>query len=193
MLKKFSSSKIPTKTGVFDFTVFRDDITGKETIVLSVGNVERKSDVFVRVHSQCVTSEIFGSLKCDCQQQLELALEEIQIRGEGLLIYLDQEGRGIGIGNKIAAYNLQSQGMDTVEANLALGFDDDLREYSEAIEILRHFQIVSLHLNTNNPHKLSALKSQGFKVTQRIPSHVIPNSYNTSYLKTKKDKSSHLL
>ncbi len=192
MLEKFSKAKIPTKYGEFDFTVFKDNDVDQEVLVISLGDIEARHELFTRIHSQCVTSEVFGSLKCDCQQQLESALFEIQKRGQGLLIYLNQEGRGIGLANKIKAYDLQSSGLDTVEANHALGFEDDLRDYSHAVSVLRYFKIDSVSLNTNNPKKIEFLKKAGIEVVSRVPSFVELNPHNMGYIQTKKDKSSHL-
>ena len=139
-----------------------------------------------------MTSEVFGSLKCDCKEQLDLALKEIQSRGRGILIYLKQEGRGIGLGNKIKAYHLQEQGLDTVEANHQLGFDTDLREYSDATEILKYFKVDNVSLNTNNPDKIAAVKKAGVSKIARRPSIASRNIFNSKYIDTKKEKCGHL-
>lgn len=197
-LKHYSQTLLPTKFGEFQFHVFRSD-SKNETACLSLGldealkqGAESKDFVFVRVHSECKTGEIFGSLKCDCGDQLVAALKTIQKRGRGLLIYLNQEGRGVGLGEKIKAYKLQEEGADTVEANIALGLGVDERTYEDAIEILHFFKICRVDLNSNNPLKIESLKKAGFEL-RRTPSIVPTNEHSKKYLKTKKDKCGHLL
>ncbi len=158
------------------------------------GDVSGKEGVAVRVHSECITSEVFGSLRCDCRAQLDRALDFIAQQGCGVLLYLRQEGRGIGLGNKIRAYQLQQeQQLDTVEANLKLGFPDDLRRYDIAAEMLRSLGVDSVDLITNNPLKIAGLVDEGVPVRRRIPSRTIHNPLNVGYLKTKRDRSGHLI
>jgi len=193
-LEHYSDTKLPTKFGEFQFHVFRSE-HGEETACVSLGLTDKSapnSFVFVRIHSECKTGEIFGSLKCDCGDQLETALKTIQERGSGLLIYLKQEGRGIGLGEKIKAYKLQEQGADTVEANIALGLGVDQRTYDDAVAVLNFFKIVKVDLNSNNPLKIDALKNAGFE-TKRTPSVTPANEFSEKYLKTKKEKCGHLL
>ncbi|MCX6129481.1 MAG: GTP cyclohydrolase II RibA, partial [Proteobacteria bacterium] len=156
-------------------------------------NLVKGAVPFVRIHSECFTGEVLGSLKCDCSDQLNLALAEIQRRGAGAVIYLRQEGRGIGLGNKIRAYELQNQGADTIEANHQLGFDTDLRSFEAAALILKQRGIQEVILNTNNPDKLNALITHGIKILERVPSLANVNKFNEDYLKTKMDKMGHQL
>ena len=188
----YSSAKIPTKYGDFQVYVFHNNMDEKEHLAIVRGNVNTKN-VPVRLHSECLTSEVFGSLKCDCKEQLDWAYEYIAKKDLGMIIYLRQEGRGIGLGNKIRAYALQENGLDTVEANHMLGFPDDLRRYDIAARILDLFNIKSIMLLTNNPKKIKGLSDLGVKISGRIPLIIEPNPYNTSYLETKKNKSGHLL
>lgn len=193
-MKLYSKANIPTLHGNFDFSVFKKD-DGEEISVLSLGDfqsLKADQEVFVRIHSECVTSEIFGSLKCDCKNQLDLALKEIQKRGHGVLIYLKQEGRGIGLGNKIKAYHLQEKGLDTVEANHELGFETDLRSYDDAIEILKILKIDNISINTNNPLKIEALKAASFSSVKRKASVTVSNVHNQPYIDAKKSKCGHL-
>jgi len=193
-LKHYSQTNLPTEFGTFQFHVFKDS-SDEEIVCLSLGFEETHildDMVFVRIHSECRTGEIFKSLKCDCGLQLEAALKTIQERGKGLLIYLNQEGRGIGLGEKIKAYKLQEEGADTVEANIALGLAVDQRTYEHAVDILKHFKIEAVDLNSNNPLKIKALKDEGFRV-ERTPSVMSTNIHSENYLKTKKIKCGHLL
>jgi len=189
----YSKSKLPTEFGLFDIYIFREIKSGKEHIVLSCGDIWNKEDLVVRIHSECFTGEVLHSLKCDCKAQLELALKYIQKIGTGMIIYLRQEGRGIGLGNKIRAYSLQEKGLDTVEANLRLGFPEDARSYDVAVQILKYFNINSVQLMTNNPKKISSVEKGGIKVTKRIPCIVPPTKYSSYYLEIKKKKMGHLL
>ncbi len=188
----FSEALIPTTTGSFLVSVYQDDETGEESILISK-DLDQQSCPFVRIHSECFTGEVLGSLKCDCKDQLDLALREIQKRGCGAVIYLRQEGRGIGLGNKIAAYHLQNQGADTIKANHLLGFATDLRSFEGAALILRHRGVKAVELNTNNPEKISALTSMGIEVKKRVPSLTPVNRHNKDYLKTKMDQLGHAL
>ena len=193
-LELFSEAKLQTERGEFKILVFRDRRDGREHVAMVKGDVSNLEGLPVRVHSECITSEVFGSLRCDCKAQLDRALDFISQHGAGVVIYLRQEGRGIGLGNKIKAYQLQqSQGLDTVEANLALGFPDDLRRYDVAAEMLRHLKVASVDLITNNPLKIAGLVDEGIPVRRRIPSRTLPNPLNVNYLRTKRDRSGHLI
>lgn len=192
-LERYSESDLPTARGLFRIIVFRDRRNGKEHVAMVKGEVDGATGVAVRIHSECLTSEVFGSLRCDCRAQLDRAMDFIGQEG-GVVLYLRQEGRGIGLGNKIRAYALQQEkGLDTVEANLTLGFADDLRRYDIAAEMLRSLGVQSVDLITNNPLKIAGLVDEGVPVRRRIPSRTPTNSINAGYLKTKRDRSGHLL
>ena len=178
----YSKAKLPTDFGEFDIYIFKEENLEHSVLVMPWN----KEPVIVRIHSKCLTSEVFGSLRCDCGEQLQTAQKIIGEKG-GLLIYLDQEGRGIGMANKIAAYNLQDKGMDTVDANIALGFPEDMRDFSPAVEILGYFNISSVLLMTNHPGKIKAVKYGGMDV-ERIPMRSRINPHNIRYLKTKKER-----
>lgn len=184
---------LPTRYGHFQVVGFYNNRDNKEHAVLIYGNVINQEDVAVRLHSECLTGDVFGSLRCDCHDQLITALKSIVKQKKGVLIYLRQEGRGIGFINKIKAYTLQEKGLDTGEANIALGFRDDEREYSVAAHIIKSLKIKSVRLMTNNPHKIAELEQYGIKITQRIPLVIQPNKYNRFYLETKKKRFGHLL
>jgi GTP cyclohydrolase II len=193
-----ASAELPTKFGVFQTHIFRtadpgDGACVKEHVALVHGDIRDKAALPVRIHSECMTSEVFGSLKCDCKEQLDAAMAEVARRGAGAVLYLRQEGRGIGLANKIRAYELQSQGHDTVDANRLLGLPDDAREYNAAADMLRHFEVKSVVLMTNNPSKVDALSSLGIEVEGRLPVIVPPNSYSRSYLETKRARMAHEL
>jgi GTP cyclohydrolase II len=200
-LEVTARASIPTRFGSFDTLVFRTSLPGaepyglsSEPLALLVGDIRGKRGVPVRVHSECITSEVFGSLKCDCKQQLEAAQAEIQRRGEGAILYLRQEGRGIGLANKIRAYALQSDGADTVDANRLLGLPDDLRKYDVAAEMLRFLGVDSIRLMTNNPDKVEKLRDLGVNVECRLPLLVkVSNAYVASYLDAKKRRMRHML
>ena len=181
-----------TEFGVFDFRVFQDE-HGLEYITLISGELDPSKEVLVRVHGECATGEVFHSLRCDCRGQLDRALKRISVSGNGLVVYLPQEGRGIGLTNKIRAYNLQvNEGLDTVDANEALGLPADNREYDIAASILYKLNIKTIRLLTNNPKKVNALAAYGFDVT-REPHEISPTERTRDYLKTKKDRLGHLL
>ncbi len=184
---------LPTNRGRFRVRAYRDRQTGAEPLAMIVGEIEKRSDVLCRVHDQCVTSEVFGSLRCDCREQLEYALDTIQMH-EGIVLYLPQEGRGIGLANKIAAYAVQQQGYDTVDANRYLGLPDDAREYTAVRDILNDLQIVSIRLMTNNPLKIRQLELLGVRISERVPCIVQPNSeYSKNYVMAKVDRMGHMI
>lgn len=184
---------LPSRYGQFQAVAFFNNRDNKDHAALVHGNVVNQEDVVVRLHSECLTGDVFGSLRCDCHDQLITALHTIEKVKAGVLIYLRQEGRGIGFSNKIKAYALQEEGLDTKEANIALGFRDDEREYSVAAHIIRSLKIKSVRLMTNNPHKIAELEQYGVKITERIPLIIPPNKYNRFYLETKEKKFGHLL
>jgi GTP cyclohydrolase II len=192
-MEKFAEADVPTERGVFRTVVFRDRRNGKEHVALIRGEVEGAEGVPVRVHSECLTSEVFGSLKCDCRQQFDRAMDFVAQSGLGIVLYLRQEGRGIGLGNKIKAYALQAKGADTYEANRQLGFADDLRSYDIAAEMLRLLDVRSVDLITNNPLKIAGLVDEGIPVRRRIPSRTAHNPHNVDYLRTKRERTGHLI
>ncbi|HDS29664.1 MAG TPA: GTP cyclohydrolase II [Firmicutes bacterium] len=189
----FADARLPTPYGEFHVHVFRNDRDNKEHLALTMGDVGGERGILVRVHSECLTGETLGSLRCDCREQLESSMKMISQAGRGILIYLRQEGRGIGLGNKIRAYALQDKGLDTIEANHQLGFAADERDYHLAVSILKFFDVKSLLLLTNNPEKIRDLSEHGIEIIQRVPLEVEPNEYSRGYLKTKRDKAGHLL
>lgn len=189
---RYAEAQVPTEYGTMRVVVYHERGTPHEHCAIVCGDVQGKPDVLTRVHSECFTGEVLHSLKCDCREQLDAALREIARAGSGLVIYLRQEGRGIGLGNKIRAYALQQEGADTVDANRMLGFEDDLREYQVAHAILRDFEIRSVRLLTNNPEKVEALKAGGVSV-ERVPMQVEASDHNRGYLDTKRDRMGHQL
>ena len=193
LVKMEAEVKIATKFGNFDFAGYSDKIENKEYIAIIKGDIRNKENVSVRLHSECLTGDVFGSKRCDCQDQLHRALREIEEKGEGLLIYSRQEGRGIGILNKLKAYRLQDEGYDTVEANHQLGFEDDLRDYAIAAQIIRDLGVKSVSLKTNNPLKIKGLEQYGVNVASREEIEIEVNAYDKKYLKTKKEKMGHIL
>ncbi|GAO04133.1 GTP cyclohydrolase II [Anaeromyxobacter sp. PSR-1] len=188
----YADAPLPTARGLFRAVVFRERRSGVEHVAMVMGDVAGEA-VAVRVHSECLTSEVLGSLKCDCRAQLDRALDLIAARGRGALLYLRQEGRGIGLGNKIRAYALQAQGHDTYEANRLLGFPDDLRRYDVAAEMLRLLGVRSVELITNNPQKLSGLAEAGVPVRGRIQLPSPANPFNVEYLRVKRERTGHLI
>ncbi len=188
----YGEAPLPTHRGAFRAVVFRDEATGAEHVAMVKGDVAGEA-VAVRVHSECLTSEVLGSLKCDCRAQLDRALDLIAARGRGLLLYLRQEGRGIGLGNKIRAYALQAQGHDTYEANRLLGFPDDLRRYDVAADMLRLLGVRSVELVTNNPLKIAGLQEAGVKVRGRLQLPSPANPHNVEYLRVKRERTGHLI
>ncbi len=192
-LVRAATARLPSRYGDFSVVAFERPDTGEEFGVVVRGNLEGAEAVPVRLHSECFTGDVMGSLKCDCRDQLEAALAFIGRADKGAVVYLPQEGRGIGLANKIRAYALQDQGMDTVEANLALGFPDDIRRYDVAAEILRQLGARSVVLLTNNPSKVAGVVRAGLPVVGQIPLRATPNVHNRTYLDTKRAKSGHLL
>lgn len=183
-LDLYAEATVPTIFGDFLLSVYRDQNEREDAILISKGLISG-SEPFVRVHSECFTGEVLGSLKCDCRDQLSLALAEIQKRGVGAVIYLRQEGRGIGLGNKIKAYHLQNLGANTIEANHQLGFDTDLRSFHAAALILKERGIEAIRINTNNPDKIREMEEHGITIRERVPSLAALNQHNEDYLKTK--------
>jgi len=184
-------AKLPTSHGHFQVRVVKDSC-GTEHVIIYKGAIENADTLDIRVHSECLTGEVFESMRCDCDQQLDWALDHIEAVGTGMVIYLRQEGRGIGLFNKIRAYALQDSGLDTVEANQELGFPSDMRTYETAAEILNCLGINRINLITNNPRKLDALRQHGINIVSRIPILIEPNDHNRHYLKVKGDKLNHL-
>lgn len=187
-----ASSRLPTRFGAFMIHAFEDPETGKEHLALVMGEVADGAPVLMRVHSECLTGDGFGSLRCDCGPQFEAAMQKVAAAGRGVILYLRQEGRGIGLLNKIRAYHLQDEGADTVEANEQLGFAPDLREYSMCEDMLRHLGVKTVRLMTNNPRKVLALEARGIEVVERVPLMTGRNPHNEHYLDTKQGKLGHM-
>jgi 3,4-dihydroxy 2-butanone 4-phosphate synthase/GTP cyclohydrolase II len=193
LVERVVSVRLPTDHGDFQAVAYRETLTGKQHVALVKGDVEGKDDILVRVHSECLTGDVFHSRRCDCGEQLERALARIEQEGKGVLLYLAQEGRGIGLLNKLRAYELQEQGLDTVEANLELGFKADAREYGIGSQILADLGLTTIRVLTNNPKKISGISGFGLEVVSQEPIEVEPNDENRSYLETKREKLGHTL
>ena len=190
---KVPRAKLPTHLGDFTIYGFRDIDSGEEAVALVVGSPNPDSTALVRIHSQCLTGDVFSSKRCDCGDQLEAAMSLIAKADSGVLVYQQKEGRGIGLINKIHAYELQDQGLDTVAANIELGFDADLRDYRMPAEILKYLGAARIELLSNNPEKVQGLEKEGILVKKRIPLEIPPNSTTRGYLKIKKEKLGHIL
>lgn len=193
LIKKEAVSKLSTEYGIFQVNIYQSMIDFKEHVALTMGNIKKTNSVLVRVHSECLTGDIFHSKHCDCGQQLDKSLKMISQKGVGILLYMRQEGRGIGLANKIKAYKLQSKGLDTVEANHQLGFKSDLRDYGIGAQILANLGAKKIELLTNNPKKVIGLEGYGMEIVKRIPIEIKPNKINLKYLEVKKNKMGHLL
>jgi len=193
LVTRVAEAKLPTPYGDFTVIAYRSQTAPHEHIALVMGDVATDEPVLVRVHSQCLTGDVFHSLRCDCGEQIEMAMQRISGEGRGVVLYMRQEGRGIGLHNKIKAYALQEKGMDTVEANLSLGFKADLRDYGIGAQILADLGVRNMRLMTNNPKKISGLESYGLKITEQLPITTQPNPHNRRYLQTKQKKLGHLL
>ncbi len=193
LVEHIETVKLPTDYGEFDLHLYRSKIDGKHHLALVSGNVAGKKNVLVRVHSECLTGDVFGSRRCDCGPQMHQAMRQISEAGCGVLVYMRQEGRGIGLAPKIKAYKLQEQGYDTVEANQKLGYGMDLREYGLGAQILSDLGLKTIRLLTNNPKKVVGLEGYGLKITQQVPIRTKPHQHNAHYLETKRKKMGHLL
>lgn len=193
LVERIETIKMPTDYGVFDLHLYQSKIDGGHHLALTKGNVSGKSKVLVRVHSECLTGDVFGSRRCDCGPQLHAAMKQIEDEGEGVILYMRQEGRGIGLPGKIRAYKLQEEGLDTVDANLKLGFPMDLRDYGVGAQMLCDLGLKTIRLLTNNPKKIKGLQGYGLKVVEQLPIRVKPNPHNARYLATKRKRMGHML
>jgi len=193
LVNRVAEARLPTPYGEFKVIAYRSQADPDEHLALVMGDVATDDPVLIRVHSQCLTGDVFHSLRCDCGEQVQMAMQKISAEGRGVILYMRQEGRGIGIHNKIKAYALQDAGLDTVEANISLGFDPDPRDYGIGAQILADLGLRNMRLMTNNPKKMSGLESFGLKITEQLPLTTQPNRYNRRYLQTKQKKMGHLL
>jgi 3,4-dihydroxy 2-butanone 4-phosphate synthase/GTP cyclohydrolase II len=193
LVERVTQASLPTKWGEFTAVAYKSAVDTAEHVALIKGDISSEEPVLVRVHSECLTGDVFGSLRCDCGAQIEMALQSIAEEGRGVFLYMRQEGRGIGFHNKLRAYALQDQGMDTVEANIALGFAPDLRDYGVGAQVLADLGLHNIRLLTNNPKKVIGLESYGIKIVETVPLIAPPNPYNIHYLQTKQKKLGHIL
>lgn len=193
VIERKAVAKLPTKYGDFSLYGYVNKINGEEHVAIVKGDVDSKEPILVRIHSECLTGDVIGSTRCDCGEQFDEAMKKVSEEGKGVVIYMRQEGRGIGLVNKIRAYELQDKGLDTVEANLALGFEDDLREYSVSAQILKDLGIEDVRLMTNNPEKINGIEKYNVNVVERVPIEIKHNKNNEYYLKVKKEKMGHVL
>ena len=193
LVQRVTEAKLPSKYGEFTAIAYKSIVDAAEHVALVKGDITGSDPVLVRVHSECLTGDVFGSLRCDCGDQIAMAMKNIAKEGRGVFLYMRQEGRGIGFHNKLRAYALQDQGMDTVEANIALGFEPDLRDYGVGAQILAELELHNIRLLTNNPKKVVGLESYGIKIVETIPLITTPNPHNIHYLETKEKKLGHLL
>jgi 3,4-dihydroxy 2-butanone 4-phosphate synthase/GTP cyclohydrolase II len=193
LIDKVAEARLPTRYGEFVVIAYRSKVDPDEHVALVKGDISGDEPVLVRVHSECLTGDVFGSLRCDCGEQINMAMQKIAEEGRGVFLYMRQEGRGIGFHNKVRAYALQDQGLDTVEANIALGFEPDLRDYGIGAQILADLGLHKIKLLTNNPKKVIGLESYGLRIVETVPLRTPPTPYNIEYLKTKQEKLGHLL
>ncbi|MTI55420.1 bifunctional 3,4-dihydroxy-2-butanone-4-phosphate synthase/GTP cyclohydrolase II [Geosporobacter ferrireducens] len=193
LIERAAEADMPTKYGNFRIIGYQNKLNGEHHIALVKGNISDGEPILVRVHSECLTGDVFGSMRCDCGEQYAAAMQKISKEGRGVLIYMRQEGRGIGLINKLKAYALQDEGMDTIEANLALGFPEDMRDYGIGAQILNDLGVKKIKLMTNNPRKLAGITGHGIEIVERVPIQMNHNEKNAYYLKTKKDKMGHIL
>jgi len=193
LIERVETVKMPTAYGDFDFHLYVSATDGKNHIALVKGDVRGKKNVLVRVHSECLTGDVFGSCRCDCGPQLHEAMRRVSEAGAGVIVYMRQEGRGIGLASKIKAYKLQEDGYDTVEANIKLGYESDLREYGLGAQILVDLGLKTICLLTNNPRKVIGLEGYGLEIVKQMPIRIAPNPHNEKYLRTKREKMGHLL
>ena len=193
LVERVADTKLPTKYGDFRVYGYQNLLNGEHHVALVAGDIGDGADVLCRVHSECLTGDVFGSKRCDCGEQLAAAMEAIEQEGRGVLLYMRQEGRGIGLLNKLRAYELQEQGMDTLDANLALGFQGDEREYYIGAQILKDLGVKTLRLLTNNPDKVYQLKDFGMEITERVPIQIAATPFDLYYLKTKQQRMGHLV
>ena len=193
LMELYAKAKMPTKYGEFEILTFVNKITKEHHVVLTMGDISSGEDVLCRVHSECLTGDALGSKRCDCGEQYDYAMKKIAEEGRGIMVYMRQEGRGIGLVNKLRAYELQDKGFDTVDANIALGFRDDMREYYESYQMLKNLGVKSIKIMTNNPDKIKYLNNYGLEIKERIPIQIEASEYDAFYLKTKKERMGHIL